>query len=96
MDSGIKHVLSTDGTELCSAVDLLEWGDTIQRLERVTCGNIIKSNMGKCKVLHLGQGNPKHEHRLGDEWNDEQFWKEGLGVFVGKNLHMIQQSVFTG
>ncbi|TRZ24144.1 hypothetical protein HGM15179_002950 [Zosterops borbonicus] len=24
MDSGIKHVLSTDGTELCSAVDLLE------------------------------------------------------------------------
>lgn len=45
-------------TQMCGAVDLLEWRDAIQRLETVTCGNLTKFNTAKCKVLHLGQSNP--------------------------------------
>lgn len=70
MDSGIKYTLSTDNTELCSAVDMLQRRDAIQRLERATCRNTMKFNMAKYKVLHMSQGNPKH--KLRDEWNDEQ------------------------
>lgn len=83
MDSGIMYILSTDDTELCGAVDLLEWRDAIQRLETVTCGNLMKFIVAKSKVLRLGQSNPKHKHKLGDERNDEQPWEEGLGGVGG-------------
>ncbi|KAJ7399701.1 hypothetical protein BTVI_112396 [Pitangus sulphuratus] len=55
-------------TELCGAVDKLEGSDAIQgdpdRLERWDCMNLMKFNKAKCKVLHLGQGNPQHKNRL--------------------------------
>ena len=63
---------SADNTKLSVPVDILEGRDAIQRdlnrLDNWTHANLMKFNKAKCKVLHLGQGNLKHRHRLGVEW----------------------------
>jgi len=69
MDSGIECTLSKfpDDTKLCDAVNTLEGRDAIQRdldrLERQPCANLMKFNKAKCKVLHMGWGNPKYKYR---------------------------------
>lgn len=37
------------------------------RLEQWTCGSPTKLNKANAKVLHVGQGNPKHKPNLGRE-----------------------------
>ena len=39
----------------------------LDRLERWACVNLVKFHKAKCKVLHMGQGNPKYKYRLSNE-----------------------------
>ena len=98
MDTGIQCNLSkfADNTKLSGAVDTLERRDVIQRdldrLERWAHANLMRFNKAKCKVLNLGQGNPKNKYRMSSV-GLKSSPEEDLGVAIDERFNMSWQHV---
>ncbi|KFZ63195.1 hypothetical protein N321_13438, partial [Antrostomus carolinensis] len=61
----------------------------LDRLER--WASFMKFNKAKCKVLHLGRGNPRHKYSLGNEWLETNSEEKELGVGGSEKLNTSRQ-----
>ncbi|CAM5146266.1 unnamed protein product [Natator depressus] len=86
LEDGVGCTLSkfAHDTKLGGEVDTLEGRDRILRdlakLEDWAKRNLMRFNKDTCRVLHLGQKNPKHCYRLGTKWLGSSSAEKDLGL----------------
>jgi len=50
--------------------------------------NLTRFNKAKCKVLHMGQDNPKHKYRVSGEWIESSLEEKDLQVLADQKFKM--------
>ena len=84
-DDGTECTLGklTGDTKLRGAADAPDGCAAIQRdldrLEKWADRNLMQFSKGKCKVLHLGRNNPRHQYMLGDAQLENSLEEKDLG-----------------
>ncbi|GAB0209551.1 mitochondrial enolase superfamily member 1 [Grus japonensis] len=97
LDEGTECILSkfADDTKLGGVANTPEGCAAIERdldrLESWAERNLMKLHKGKCRVLHLGRNNLKHQYKLGVDLLGSSAAEKDLGVLVDNKLSRSQQ-----